>query len=74
MSSEVIKGKRFDHKVFHRRGSNGRGGIHVYIEGDGSPWVNGGATVAANPTPRNPLALQLMATSPYNSVYVGRPC
>lgn len=70
----MIKGKRFDHQVFHRRGSNGHGGIHVYIEGDGSPWVNGGATVAADPTPRSPLALQLMAASPYNSVYVGRPC
>lgn len=74
MSSEIIAGARFEHRVFHHQGSNGQRGLHIYIEGDGSPWVHGGATVARNPTPRNPLALQLMATSPYTSVYVGRPC
>lgn len=74
MSAEIITGTRFEHRVFFHQGATAQRGIHIYIEGDGSPWVNGGATVARDPTPRNPLALHLMAASAHPSVYVGRPC
>jgi len=47
--------------------------IHVYIEGDGTPWVDG-TTVAADPTPRRPVALSLMRLDPAFSIYAGRPC
>lgn len=74
MSSEIVEGAGFEHRVFRLQGATPYSGLHVYIEGDGSPWVNHGATVARDPTPRTPLALQLMAKSRYASVYIGRPC
>lgn len=47
--------------------------LHVYIEGDGSPWLNKN-TIAADPTPKNALALKLMLKDPAPSIYLGRPC
>lgn len=47
--------------------------IHVYIEGDGTPWVDG-TKVAVDPTPRRPLALRLMRRDRAFSIYAGRPC
>lgn len=49
------------------------GDLHVYLDGDGSPWVDA-RTVAADPTPRNPLVLRLMALDPAPALYLGRPC
>jgi pimeloyl-ACP methyl ester carboxylesterase len=49
------------------------GHLHVYIEGDGTPYSRPTA-VAADPTPRNPLMLRLMAQDDAASVYLGRPC
>lgn len=46
--------------------------LHIYLDGDGSPWHNG--RVLADPTPRRPLVLQLMAQDPQASLYLGRPC
>ena len=47
--------------------------LHVYIDGDGTPWLGPGRP-AADPTPRNPLVLRLMALDPSPAVYLGRPC
>lgn len=47
--------------------------MHVYIEGDGTPYLDRG-TVATDPTPRVPLALYLMRLDPSPSLYLGRPC
>jgi pimeloyl-ACP methyl ester carboxylesterase len=47
--------------------------LHVYLGGDGTPWV-GGRHVAANPTSRDPQALRLMARDTGNVLYLGRPC
>jgi len=50
------------------------GGVwHVYLEGDGLPWARPNQ-VASDPTPRNPLMLNLMAQDHAASVYLGRPC
>lgn len=46
----------------------------VYIEGDGRPWIAGGEVVAADPTPRRTLALEMMADDPDGLLYLGRPC
>ena len=51
----------------------GKGVLHVYLEGDGTPWMYH-VLVTADPTPRRPLMLQLMALDPSPAVYVGRPC
>ena len=47
--------------------------LHVYIEGDGTPFIRG-TQVAGDPTPRKPVALRLMKRDRAFSVYVGRPC
>lgn len=47
--------------------------LHVYFEGDGLPWLSR-TRVAADPTPRNPLMLRLMALDPAPALYLGRPC
>lgn len=67
-------GKGFQH-VIYRRGTVSPGDtLHVYIEGDGRPWVQGGRFPAEDPTPRKPLALHLMAKDPAPALYLGRPC
>lgn len=68
----IETGGQFRHVVY--RNSRATGGVlHVYIEGDGTPYERRDA-VAADPTPRRPLMLQLMALDPAASIYVGRPC
>lgn len=51
----------------------GGGRLHVYLEGDGTPWITR-TRVAADPTPRNPVALDLMTLDPTSAVYLARPC
>jgi hypothetical protein len=73
--AEVVTGTRFRHRVYraHAESSSGDGVLHVYIEGDGSPFIERSA-IAIDPTPRNALMLRLMALDPAPSVYLGRPC
>ncbi|MES2825463.1 MAG: hypothetical protein V4732_17820 [Pseudomonadota bacterium] len=52
---------------------NNSNAIHIYIEGDGTPWVKR-FLVARDPTPRYPLALELMKRDSQLSFYLGRPC
>lgn len=47
--------------------------LHIYLEGDGSPWRHR-TIVMPDPTPRRPLMLRLMSVDPHLSAYVGRPC
>jgi pimeloyl-ACP methyl ester carboxylesterase len=47
--------------------------LHVYIEGDGTPWESR-KKIAQDPTPRYPLMLRLMRQDPHPSFYLGRPC
>ncbi len=48
--------------------------LTIYIEGDGLAWISR-ETVSDDPTPRNPLALQLALAQPEgNAAYLARPC
>ncbi len=48
--------------------------IQVYIEGDGLAWLSR-SEPSLNPTPKNPLALQLASVdSSPNVIYLARPC
>jgi dienelactone hydrolase len=49
------------------------GVVHVYLEGDGSPWLDP-RTISPDPTPRRPLMLRLMSQDTAPAVYLGRPC
>ena len=71
MRADVIAGSGFQHVVFRHTGRSSRT-LHVYIDGDGTPWFAG--RPAADPTPRKLLVLALMALDPDPSIYLGRPC
>ena len=68
---DILIGQLFQHVVFVRDGQPARV-LHIYLDGDGTPWRMG--SPARDPTPRNPLVLRLMALDPAPSLYLGRPC
>jgi pimeloyl-ACP methyl ester carboxylesterase len=69
----LLHGTAFQHHAFAAvRGAPGL--LVLFIEGDGSPWVGGGRQIAADPTPRVPLALELAVSTPASVLYLGRPC
>lgn len=73
-SKQTISGSRFDHLVMTRNMAGLQDKrIHVYIEGDGSPWI-ANRWISEDPTPRQPVALELMQIDQGPVVYLGRPC
>ncbi len=70
----IVKGEGYDHVAYFKSGhDSGRSEVHVYLEGDGRPWLRK-QLAARDPTPHKPLMLQLMAIDPEASLYLGRPC
>lgn len=72
-SKSFIAGTSFEHALFAPAPMPRGPLLHVYLGGDGSPWLDG-RWPAADPTPRQPLMLQLMAQDPAPRLYLGRPC
>lgn len=70
--SRLIEGAGLRHRVFWQ-GDLSAPRIHVYLEGDGRPWI-GKRQIAADPGPFDPLTPRLMARDPTPSILVGRPC
>jgi pimeloyl-ACP methyl ester carboxylesterase len=68
---EIIDGTGFRHVLFRKAGRP-TGTLHVYVDGDGTPWLAG--RPATDPTPRDPLMLRMMAADPAEALYLGRPC
>lgn len=69
----LVKGSMFEHVVWLNQPSRPGDTLHIYLEGDGSPWIRQ-IWVASDPTPENPLMLGLMQMDSVQSVYLGRPC
>jgi hypothetical protein len=67
----VVAGDPFRHVVLEKPGRQSRV-LHVYLDGDGTPWSAG--RPAADPTPRSPLVLELMRVDDNPGLYLGRPC
>jgi len=59
--------------VLSPRPDDARPVLHVYLEGDGLPWMYR-VIVTPDPTPRRPLMLGLMSLDEAPAVYIGRPC
>lgn len=72
-SSVTLAGDGFRHRGYLADVRRRDRALHVYIEHDGSPWTESGA-IADDPTPRAPLALELMALDSGPRLYLGRPC
>lgn len=71
---EILPGTTFQHLTYMRPKVTHTGDVlHVYIEHDGTPWLRG-KRVAADPTPRQPLMLDLMRLDDGAVLYLGRPC
>ncbi len=71
LRAEVVTGAGFRHLVLSSERPAGPT-LHVYLDGDGVPWLGGHP--AADPTPRDPLVLDLIALDPAPAIYLGRPC
>ena len=73
MTKQVREGLNFRHVIYARPVPNSPN-LHIYLDGDGSPWLHG-RYIARDPTPKDPLALRLAARDDQaDSVYLGRPC
>ena len=73
LETSIVEGTGFRHVVVRRFSYPPGNRLHIYIEGDGIPWVEG-RRPADDPTPRNPLSLRLMAVDAADAAYLGRPC
>jgi hypothetical protein len=69
----VVRGDGFSHVAYIKDGRGTTNTLHVYLEGDGTPWIRK-RVAASDPTPRTPLMFDLMSLDPAPSVYLGRPC
>lgn len=70
---QFINGVGFTHAIYRNRQQHRSGRLHVYLGGDGSPYLRR-RWVARDPTPSRPLGLELLARDPNPGVYLGRPC
>jgi pimeloyl-ACP methyl ester carboxylesterase len=70
---EEVAGAGFTHAVYRALGIARGNRLHVYLEGDGTPWIDG-RHAAVDPTPRSPVALRLMTRDPEAALLLGRPC
>ena len=73
LQRRVILGDTFRHIAYLKSSRSDSHRLHVYIEGDGMPWLRG-LHVAEDPTTKQPLALELANIDPENVLYLGRPC
>lgn len=73
LDRSVVEGDEFEHVIYEKSGTTDEGPLHIYLEGDGSPWL-GETRIASDPTPRRAYALELMVLDPQPSAYIGRPC
>ena len=71
--AEIIASAQFQHQVYSSNPLMGRKTLHVYLDGDGTPWERN-RWVAVDPTARNPLILRLMAQDKQAAILLGRPC
>ena len=72
-SSLDLQGEAFHHLAYVAGTLDGSDTLHVYVEHDGTPWVDL-VYPAADPTPRAPFALELMAKDDGPRRFLGRPC
>lgn len=70
----VIPTTDFSVAIYKNRWFGSSSKLHVYLDGDGSPWGCGGTSVNADPTPRQYLVLQLMSLDSSPAILIGRPC
>ena len=77
LTIKVITTEHFKHKVLSKQANDGshlkRAPLHIYIEGDGKPWLHS-RRISLDPSPKKTIMLSLMLQDESQSVYLGRPC
>lgn len=73
MQATRLPGEGFSHRAYLADVQPGSGSLHVYIEHDGTPWIDL-RRVSDDPIPRVPFALELMAKDSGPRLFLGRPC
>jgi hypothetical protein len=68
-----LQGAGFQHVAYAAGPLERSDSLHVYVEHDGTPWLDL-TRPAADPTPRTPFALELMAQDTGPRLFLGRPC
>jgi len=71
--SQLVETDQFQHQIYLSKHIKKSAVLHVYIDGDGTPWERN-RWIADDPTARNPLILRLMAQDTESSLLLGRPC
>jgi dienelactone hydrolase len=70
----IIQTEDFKLTAFSRISDPSTGTVRIYIEGDGSSWINR-RTLSSNPTPKKTMVLELAGLdTAKNVVYLARPC
>ena len=59
--------------IYRDREISRSGEIHIYLDGDGKPWI-GGKRIAVDPTTRSKLVLDMISADEAPAILVGRPC
>ncbi len=72
-SFELLKTASYQHKIYLSGNLTQSKTLHVYLDGDGTPWEKK-RWISADPTARNPLILGLMKQDDIPSILLGRPC
>lgn len=70
---DAVNADGFRLAVFRQGTTKPGGRIHLYLDGDGTPWMTR-TQVARDPTSRNALILRLLAKDTAPALYLGRPC
>jgi predicted alpha/beta hydrolase family esterase len=73
LHQRVITTSSHQHLLLEQTAIAARQQLHVYIEGDGTPWASR-IKIASDPTPQHLLMLELMRQDTNPSLYLGRPC
>lgn len=68
-----VSTETFEHVIYRSTGHSSERQLHVYLEGDGLPWILRFIKMQ-DPTPRRALMLELMSTDTAPAIYIGRPC
>ncbi|NOQ77433.1 MAG: hypothetical protein GQ475_06555, partial [Methylococcaceae bacterium] len=71
--SQLVETDQFQHQIYLANHLKKKGVLHVYIDGDGTPWERK-RWIADDPTARNSLILRLMKQDKESSILLGRPC
>lgn len=69
---QILQGTHYRHLSYSSPAGDA-GVLHVYIEGDGSPWSQR-HRISDDPTPKRSITLELMSLDTARTLYLGRPC